>query len=110
MAGYDNAVHRVAEVTWTVQGYTANRFPLSQIMELPGIFDNAEQGSCAFQKLYDSGALADEYKETHVLFVHVHGPGHIHTKDKAVTRLADMKGLKIRQPTPVIAQGQSSSG
>jgi len=104
VAGYDNAVHRVAEVTWTVQGYTANRFPLSQIMELPGIFDNAEQGSCAFQKLYDSGALADEYKETHVLFVHVHGPGHIHTKDKAVTRLADMKGLKIRQPTPVIGR------
>lgn len=104
VAGYDNAVNRVAEVTWTVQGYTANRFPLSQIMELPGIFETAEQGSCAFQKLYDSGALADEYKDTHVLYVHVHGPGHLHTRDKVVTKLSDMKGLKIRQPTAVIGR------
>lgn len=104
VAGYDNAVNRVAEVTWTVQGYTANRFPLSQIIELPGIFETAEQGSCAFQKLYDSGVLDAEYADTHVLFVHVHSPGHLHTRDKAVTSLADMKGLKIRQPTAVIGR------
>ncbi len=104
VAGYDNAVNRVAEVTWTVQGYTANRFPLSQIVELPGIFETAEQGSCVFQKLYDSGALAQEYGDTHVLFVHAHGLGHLHTKDKAVTQVADMKGLKIRQPTAVIGR------
>ena len=60
VAGYDNAINRIAEVTWTVQGYTANRFPLSQIVELPGIFETAEQGSCAFQKLYQSGAWMDQ--------------------------------------------------
>lgn len=104
VAGYDNAVNRVAEVTWTVQGYTANRFPLSQLAELPGIFTTAAQGSCAFQKLYDSGALADEYKDSHVLYVHTHGLGHLHTRDKPVTRVAEVKGMKIRQPTPVIGR------
>lgn len=104
VAGYDNAINRIAEVTWTVQGYTANRFPLSQIVELPGIFETAEQGSCAFQKLYQSGALGDEYKDAHVLYVHTHGLGHLHTRDKVVTRVADMKGLKIRQPTAVIGR------
>jgi len=104
VAGYDNAINRIAEVTWTVQGYTANRFPLSQIVELPGIFETARQGSCAFQKLYDSGALADEYKDTHVLFVQTHGLGHLHTKGRPVTRVADIKGLKIRQPTAVIGR------
>lgn len=104
VAGYDNAINRIAEVTWTVQGYTANRFPLSQIVELPGIFETAKQGSCAFQKLYDSGALADEYKDTHVIFVQTHGLGHLHTKDRPVTRVADIKGLKIRQPTAVIGR------
>lgn len=109
-AGYDNARTGIAEITWTVQGYTANRFPLSQIVELPGLFDTAEEGSCAFQKLYDSGVLDAEYEETQVLFVHVHGPGHLHTRDRAVTRLDDLRGLRIRQPTAVIGRMLSELG
>jgi len=100
--GYDNARDGVADIAWTVQGYTANRFPLSHIVELPGLFDTAEVGSCAFQKLYDSGALDEEYAETHVLFVHTHGPGHLHTAETPVTTLAELEGLKIRRPTAVI--------
>lgn len=102
--GYDNARTGVADIAWTVQGYTAGRFPLSHIVELPGLFETAEVGSCAFQKLYDSGALDGEYGDTHVLFVHTHGPGHLHTRDKPVTTLADLEGLKIRHPTQVIGQ------
>ena len=100
--GYDNVINNVADIAWTVQGYTAGRFPLSHIMELPGLFKRAEVGSCAFQKLYDSGALDEEYGETHVLFVHTHGPGHIFTREKAVTTLDDLSGLKLRRPTTVI--------
>lgn len=102
--GYDNARTGVADIAWTVQGYTAGRFPLSHIVELPGLFETAEVGSCAFQKLHDSGALDEEYAETHVLFVHTHGPGHLHTRDRAVTTLADLRGLKIRHPTVVIGE------
>jgi TRAP-type C4-dicarboxylate transport system substrate-binding protein len=102
--GYDNAKNGVADIAWTVQGYTAGRFPLSQVVELAGLYETAEVGSCAFQKLYDSGALDAEYGETHVLFVHTHGPGHLHTRGKAVTSPADLKGLKIRRPTAVVAK------
>ncbi|MEM9269097.1 MAG: TRAP transporter substrate-binding protein [Pseudomonadota bacterium] len=101
-AGYDNAKNGIADVTWTVNGYTAGRFPLTQVIELPGLFERAEVGSCALQKLYDSGALDAEYTETRPIFFHVHAPGHIHTKDKAITSPADLKGLKIRRPTAVI--------
>ena len=100
--GYDNARNGIAEIAWTVQGYTANRFPLSQLVELPGLFQTAEVGSCAFQQLYDSDALDAEYADTHVLFVHTHGPGHLHTGRRAVTSLDDLKGLRIRRPTAVI--------
>lgn len=100
--GYDNARDGIADIAWTVQGYTAGRFPLSHIVELPGLFETAEVGSCAFQKLYDSGALDAEYADTHVLFVHTHGPGHLHTVSKPVTTLAELDGLQIRHPTVVI--------
>lgn len=108
--GYDNARRGIADITWTVQGYTANRFPLSQIVELPGLFETAEIGSCGFQKLYESGMLDDEYSETEVLYVHVHGPGHLHTASKAVTNLSDIRGLQIRQPTSVIGNLLSELG
>ena len=101
-AGYDNAKNGVADLAWTLQGYTAGRFPLTQVIELPGLFETAEVGSCALQKLYDSGALDAEYGETRPIFMHVHAPGHIHSKDKPVTSLADLKGMKIRRPTAVI--------
>jgi len=101
-AGYDNAKNGVADLAWTLQGYTAGRFPLTQVIELPGLFETAEVGSCALQKLYDSGALDAEYTETRPVFMHVHAPGHIHSKDKPVTSLADLQGMKIRRPTAVI--------
>lgn len=109
-AGYDNAKTGITDIAWTVQGYTAGRFPLSQIMELPGLFDTAAQGSCAFQMLYDSGALADEYKETHVLYVHTHGPGQLHMAKKPVKTLADLQGMKLRRPTTVIGTLLSELG
>lgn len=102
--GYDNAINGIADIAWTVQGYTAGRFPLSHIIELPGLFERGEVGSCAFQKLYDSGALDEEYAETHVLFVHTHGPGHIFTRGDAVASLDDIANLKIRRPTAVIGK------
>ena len=109
-AGYDNAKNGIADIAWTVQGYTAGRFPLSHIVELPGLFEKAAVGSCAFQKLYDSGALDKEYEDTHVLYVHTHGPGHLHTKSTAVTKLEDLKGLSIRRPTEVIGRLLSELG
>ncbi|MEM1386640.1 MAG: TRAP transporter substrate-binding protein [Pseudomonadota bacterium] len=109
-AGYDNAKNGVADIAWTLQGYTAGRFPLTQVIELPGLFDTAAVGSCALQKLYDSGALDAEYTETKPLFFHVHAPGHIHSKDKPVTTVADLKGMKIRRPTAVIGTLLSELG
>lgn len=101
-SSYESVTSRIADVAATVQGYTANRFPLTQIIELPGMVDSAAQGSCALQNLYDDGVLNDEYDDTHVLFVYTNGPGHIHTRDKKVTHPEDIRGLVLRRPTTVV--------
>jgi len=72
-AQYDAVKNGIADITATVQGYTANRFPLTQIVELPGIVQNAAQGSCIVQSLYDEGLVSSEYKETRPLFLFTHG-------------------------------------
>jgi len=101
---YDAVVSQIADVAATVQGYTANRFLLTQVVELPGMVNTAAQGSCVLQHLYDEGDIADEYKDTHVLFVWTNGPGHLHLKGQSVTKPEDMAGLRIRRPTTIVGQ------
>lgn len=101
---YDAVKNRIADVTMTVQGYSANRFPLTQVVELPGLAKTAVQGSCVIQSLYEEGKISGEYDDTHVLFLFTHGPGHIHTRDKSINTPEDLAGLKIRRPTTVVAE------
>lgn len=101
-SSYEAVTSRIADVTATVQGYTANRFPLTQIIELPGMVNSAAQGSCALQNLYEEGALNGEYDDTKVLFVYTNGPGHLHTRDKKITAPEDIRGMVLRRPTTVV--------
>ncbi len=101
---YDSVVRGIADVGATIQGYTANRFPLTQIVELPGIVKSGEQGSCVLQTLYNEGEIANEYDESHVLFMFTHGPGHLHTQGRSITKPEDLNGLMIRRPTVVVGE------
>ncbi|SIS70011.1 TRAP transporter substrate-binding protein [Neptunomonas antarctica] len=103
-AQYDAVKNRIADVTMTVQGYTANRFPLTQVVELPGIVKNAAHGSCVIQSLYNEGLISDEYSDTKPLFLFTHGQGHIHTTEKLIKEPTDFEGLRIRRPTAVVAK------
>ena len=60
--------------------------------------NNAEATSKAFWE-YSQTVASDEFKDTQVLALHVHGPGVIHTADKAVKSIADLRGMKLRGPT-----------
>lgn len=98
---YDAAVNGIADIGITAQGYTNGRFPLSQIVELPGVAGSAPQGACVLQTLYDQGQIDQEYDDSHVLFMFTTGPGYIHTTDTDVQKPSDLEGLRIRRPTAV---------
>lgn len=99
---YNATTQGIADIGLTVQGYTAGRFPLTQIVELPGVSTSATQGACILQSLYDDGYLGDEYKDSHVLFLFTTGPGYIHTQKTEVQKPSDLQGLRIRRPTAVV--------
>ncbi|WP_432697828.1 TRAP transporter substrate-binding protein [Marinobacterium sp. YM272] len=109
-ASYDATVNGVADITVTAQGYTAGRFPLTQVIELPGIVTSAENASCVLQNLYDEELISNEYKDTHPLFFFAHGPGHIHTGEKPVKTPEDLSGLRIRRATTVVGDLLESLG
>ena len=95
---YDQVRDGVVDVVWTLPGNTAGRFPRVEVFELPFIMNNAEATSKAYWEYVQTFA-ADEFKDVQVLALQVHGPGVIHTSDKAVKTVDDMKGLKMRAPT-----------
>ncbi len=95
---YDQARDGVVDVVWTLPGNTAGRFPRVEVFELPFIMTNAEATSKAYWE-YVQTVAPDEFKETHLLALQVHGPGCIHTVDKPVHNVNDMRGLKLRAPT-----------
>ena len=109
-ATYDATAKGSVDIGMQAQGYTAGRFPLTQIVELPGITNTAQQQSCILHKLYNDGIIKDEYEDTHLLALIGTGQGALHTVDKPIRTPADMKGLRIRQPSAVASHIIEATG
>lgn len=95
---YDQARDGVVDIVWTLPGYTAGRFPRTEAFELPFMMNNAEATSKALWDYVQTQA-ADEFQDTRVLALHVHGPGTLHSVKKPITKAADLRGMKVRGPT-----------
>ncbi|MHA3904902.1 TRAP transporter substrate-binding protein [Castellaniella sp. WN] len=94
----DQALRGVADIVWTAPGYSAGRFPVIEAMELPFVVRDAASGSRAAWKFYERHARK-EFSKYRVLAVHVDGGVALHTANRPVAGLADIKGLKLRTPT-----------
>lgn len=100
---YDQAKDGVVDIVWTLPGNTAGRFPRIEVFELPFMMNNAEATSKAYWE-YVQTVAPDEFKDTQVLALQVHGPGMFHTKEKLIKTADDLRGLKVRGPTRQITK------
>ncbi len=102
---FDLALKGIADVAWGVQGYTPGRFLSAEMAELPLSGTSAEALSVAYWRTYQKVfKSADEYKGVKLLVLHVHPPGQIGTHKKAITSMADLKGVKIRIVNPATSR------
>ncbi len=99
---FDMIKNGIADMGFATPGYTPGRFPLISATELPMLFKSSRGGSLAVMSLFDK-YFAKELGEVKVLWIWVHPPGQFHLARKAVHRLEDMAGLKIRAATPTTA-------
>ena len=91
----DQVIDGVADIVWTVVGYTPGRFPTTEVFELPFMVEDARAASCAYWTMFEEHMADTEFADVKILGTWVHGPGMLHTADPVETP-ADLRGMKIR--------------
>jgi TRAP-type C4-dicarboxylate transport system substrate-binding protein len=88
----------VADIVWTLPGYTPGVFPRSEVFELPTVHRGSAQATN--QAIQENFALiADDFRDVHPILIHVHAGNALHMVSKEIQTIADVKGLKFRTPS-----------
>lgn len=102
---YQAVVDGVADIAWGPHGYTPGVFPLTEMVEFPFITEDAGLSSRAYWRLWKAHFEPTGMQNDVVtLGMHVTAGGNISMREAQVTRLADLKGRKLRVPTPVVGR------
>lgn len=96
---FDLVAKGIADLAFFIQGATPGRFPLTSVMELPIGVPSSTVGSRALWELYQK-YLTREYTSVKLLGLKVTEPGQIHMTKKQIKTVADLKGLRLRSPSP----------
>ncbi len=93
----DAVKNGLADVSFTVHGYTPGRFVLTQMAEFGFLGDSAEAICVAFNRVASKyPQFAQEHQGVKVMSFFTHGPGIVFNTKKPVTQVADLQGLKWR--------------
>lgn len=88
----------IADVVWTLPGYTPGRFPVTEIFESPFFAADNENASRALWDFSQKNAQ-DEFAGVKPIAVWVNGPNFFNLRAKDAATVEDLKGLKIRAPS-----------
>jgi TRAP-type C4-dicarboxylate transport system substrate-binding protein len=92
---YEGVVQGKSDIGFSMPAYTAERFPVMGAVDLPLGYTSGKVATAVANEVYRK-FKPKELSDTQVMYLHAHGPGFINTKGKAVRRMEDMKGLKLR--------------
>ncbi len=88
----------VADIVWTLPGYTPGVFPRTEVFELPTVhIGDSLATAIAIKENMD--LIKDDFDKIKPLMVYTAAGNAIHTTEKEVTNIEDLKGLKLRAPS-----------
>ncbi|MFC7704474.1 TRAP transporter substrate-binding protein [Plastorhodobacter daqingensis] len=90
----------VADVALVVPTYTPGLFPMSGVVEVPGIARTSAQGTAVLNALADEGFLAAEYADYKIIALFTTPGYRLLMKGNGASAPDDLKGLKLRTPSP----------
>ncbi|MBN1636659.1 MAG: TRAP transporter substrate-binding protein [Deltaproteobacteria bacterium] len=91
---YDGVVQGISDIGMSCFAYTRGRFPVMEVVDLPLGYTSGKVATLTVNEFY-AKTKPQELDDVHLLYIHAHGPGLLHTK-KPVETLDQLKGMKIR--------------
>lgn len=95
---YKQARDGTADIIYTVAGYNPGVFSRTEVYELPTVHTNSTlKTALAIKENYH--LIQDDFSRVKPLLIGVSGSYQLHTTAKKVTKLSDLKNLKVRSPS-----------
>jgi TRAP-type C4-dicarboxylate transport system substrate-binding protein len=96
---YRQMVQGIADIVFTLPGYTSADFPMMSLTELPGTATSAKEGTERIWKRLEEGYFAKELADAKVLMLWNADNAGILTRNRLVRKIEDVKGLRLRSPS-----------
>lgn len=94
---FDAIKNGLADVSFTVHGYTPGRFLYTQMSEFPFLGNTSEPISVAFNRVASRyPEIVAEQQGVKVITFFTHGPGIVFNTKRPITKVEDLAGLKFR--------------
>ena len=94
---FDAVKDGLVDISYVTASYTPARHVLPLLPELPGSGATAEINSIAYSRIHwKYFQVIGEYKGVKLLGVFTHGPGQMFNTKRAITKVEDLAGMKIR--------------
>ena len=108
---YDAVKNGLADISYTVHGYTPGRFVATQMAEFPFLGNTSEPISVAFNKVaMKYPQFSAEHQGVKVISFFTHGPGIVFNTKKPIAKVEDLAGLKFRVGGGMVNEVSKSLG
>lgn len=92
---FEGVVKGISDLGMSCPLYTAGRFPVSEIFEMPSEIDSGWVTAKVYMDIYNK-FKPREYDDVHVLYLHGPGRNVLSTRNVPIRTLDDMEGLVLR--------------
>ncbi len=107
----DDVSTGAVDMIWTLQGYTAGRFPLTEFIELFDHFESAEEATATIWGLLEqSEEFQEEYSAFKVFNFYTTDVGDVYTSNKPIYVPSDLQGVKLRSASPMVDKSLAKFG
>ena len=107
---YDIARDGIADLSWSVPGFNAGRFPVFGVLELPMIASNAPEAIHVFDEWYRTRHAGKEMADVHYCMAITTPVSSLHFTKKEVVLPADVRGMRLRPQNAISGRYFSSLG
>ncbi|MFO0986918.1 MAG: TRAP transporter substrate-binding protein [Alphaproteobacteria bacterium] len=98
---FDQARAGAVDIALALPGVPRARHPRTVLMELPFVVRKASTATKVLTTMYDKHLAAD-FPGVKMLTLTATNAGSIHSRTKPIKDIADLKGMRVRSPTPPI--------